>query len=121
MSIDPESQNRITPLAQRRATPMRSRHPIVPAAALLLAALFSPGAHAQGYRLGDVLIPESSIECREDIGVRAHTSLQIFVGRGHGVGHDGGLGPGGGITPTQLRQAYSLPSTGGSQIIAIVD
>src|SRR5579862_2216233 len=100
---------------------MKPRHPIFLAATALFAVTFLPGAHAQGYRTGDVLIPESSIECPEDIGVRAHTNLQIYVGPGHGIGHDGGGGPGGGLTPAQLRQAYSLPSTGGSQIIAIVD
>jgi subtilase family serine protease len=100
---------------------MKPRHRIALAAATLLAAIASSGAHAQGVRVGDELIPESSIEYREDIGLRAHTNLHIFVGPGHGVGFDGGLGPGGGMTPAQLRSAYSLPSTGGSQIIAIVD
>jgi hypothetical protein len=90
-------------------------------AVALLAATASHGAHAQGVRRGDMLTPESSIEYREDIGVRAHTNLHIVVSPGKGIHFDGGEGPGGGMTPAQIRQAYSLPSTGGSQIIAIVD
>jgi subtilase family serine protease len=107
---------------------MRSRHRHVPAAALFAAALFgfsllgAPPAQAQGYRIGNTLIPDSSIEYPGDAGIWAHTYLQIYIGpHGRGVGFNGGLGPGGGLSPAQLRQAYNLPSTGGSQIIAIVD
>jgi subtilase family serine protease len=78
--------------------------------------------HAQGVRIGNHLIPASSIESVKDIGVRAHTHIQILVGPPGGkAGYYGGLGPDGGFTPAQLRAAYNLPSSGGSQIIAVVD
>src|SRR5579862_7968511 len=115
--------------ATQRSTRMRSRHPITLAVVFLLAALFSPRIHAQGYRIGNRIIPDSSIERPGDIGHRAHTFLHILAGPDGnplsdnmpGFGPDGGLGPAGGLDPTQLRQAYNLPATGGSQIIAIVD
>src|SRR5262249_48867676 len=34
---------------------------------------------------------------------------------------EGGLGPNGGMTPAQIRSFYGMPSTGGSNVIAIVD
>ncbi|HLV81165.1 MAG TPA: IPT/TIG domain-containing protein [Chthonomonadaceae bacterium] len=68
----------------------------------------------------DIIVPPSSIENPEDAGVRAHTHLLIFNTRG-GLTPAGGLGPGGGMTPAQMRSFYNLPSSGGGQIIAIVD
>ena len=100
---------------------MTFRIRIVLAAAVLLAATFSLRAHAQGFRIGNQLIPESSLEYPGNIGIWAHTYLQILIGPRGGLGFDLGLGPAGGMTPAQMREAYSLPSTGGSQIIAIVD
>ena len=94
---------------------MRSLLRSVLAAAALLGAASSLGAHAQGYRIGNRIIPESSIEHPGDAGKRAHTHLQILAGPA------GGLGVGGGISPAQMRTFYNLPSTGGSQIVAIVD
>ena len=92
------------------------------ASATLLTTTLMLGAHAQGVRIGNRLIPASSIELPNDIGVRAHTHIQILVGPSAGkIGFFGGLGPAGGMTPAQLRSFYNLPSTGGSQIIAIVD
>ena len=90
--------------------------------AVLLAVILPRYATAQGVQIGNRLIPRSSLEYFGDIGKRAHTNFQIVLSSPQGsVGRDGGLGPSGGLTPAQLRQAYSLPSTGGSQIIAIVD
>ena len=88
----------------------------------LMAANFTIGSQAQGVRVGNVYIPASSIEHPRDIGVRAHTCFEIYVGPRGGKGAPGGgNGPAGAMTPQQIRQFYNLPSTGGSQIIAIVD
>src|SRR6266852_3269575 len=64
---------------------------------------------------GSVLIPDTSIERREDMGIRAHTNHVIqfrpeFVGTSPS-----------GETPASIRSVYNIPSTGGSGIIAIVD
>jgi len=64
---------------------------------------------------GSVLIPDTSIERREDMGIRAHTNHVIqfrpeFVGTSPS-----------GETPASLRSVYNIPSSGGSGIIAIVD
>lgn len=64
---------------------------------------------------GDVLIPDTSLEARQDIGVRSHTNHLVLL---HPAG---GLGPGGGMSPTQLRDFYGLPATGGHDVIAIID
>jgi len=46
---------------------------------------------------------------------------EIIMSPREGVEYEGG-GPGGGLTPQELREAYKLPSTGGStSTIAIVD
>jgi len=63
-----------------------------------------------------VLIPESTIEHPEDLGLRAHTNHLIrFEGRAAGGGAPSGE------TPASLRSLYNLPSSGGSGVIAIVD
>ncbi len=63
-----------------------------------------------------VLIPESTIEHPEDLGLRAHTNHLIrFEGRAAGGGAPSGE------TPASLRSVYNLPSSGGSGVIAIVD
>src|SRR5579859_3802541 len=100
---------------------MRSLHPVIAAVAAILAATLSLPARTQGVQIDNRIIPESSLQYPGDIGVRAHTHLQILAWPQRGAGFDGGLGPGGGLTPAQLRAAYSLPAAGGSQIIAIVD
>ena len=71
---------------------------------------FPLGAYAQ-----DVYVPASSIEGPLDAGVQMHTNHLILIVPA------GGLGPGGGITPAQLRAFYNIPSAGGSNVIAIVD
>jgi len=63
-----------------------------------------------------VLIPATSIELPEDVGIRAHTNHLIRF-----EGKPGGGGSPSGETPSSLRLVYSLPSTGGSGVIAIVD
>jgi len=62
-----------------------------------------------------ILIPDTSIEQPEDVGVRAHTNHQIRFEPDRG-----GTSPSG-MSPATLRTVYSLPSSGGSGVIAIVD
>ncbi len=63
-----------------------------------------------------VVVPESTIERPEDVGLRAHTNHLIRDERRGG----GGSSPSG-ETPASLRAVYNLPSTGGGGVIAIVD
>jgi kumamolisin len=63
-----------------------------------------------------VLIPESTIEHAEDVGLRAHTNHLIKF-----EGKSGGGGSPSGETPGSLRSVYNLPSSGGGSVIAIVD
>jgi kumamolisin len=72
-------------------------------------------AQGQGPEHAAVLIPDSSIEHAGDRGAFAHTNHQIRIRP------EAGIGPNGGVTPGQIRAAYSLPSTGGSFTIYIVD
>src|SRR5229473_7356000 len=62
-----------------------------------------------------VLIPATSIEQAEDVGVRAHTNHLIRFEPDRG-----GTSPSG-LSPATLRSVYSLPATGGGGTIAIVD
>src|SRR5713101_9197622 len=62
-----------------------------------------------------ILIPATSIEQAEDVGVRAHTNHLIRFEPDRG-----GTSPSG-TPPATLRSVYSLPSTGGAGTIAIVD
>ncbi len=71
-------------------------------------------AQAQGRVYGDIYVPDSSVERPRDIGSRFHTNHLIMVQP------RGGLGPSGGMTPAQIRSFYSIPSTGGHDVIAIV-
>ncbi len=63
-----------------------------------------------------VLIPASTVEHPEDVGLRAHTNHLIRFERKHGGG-----GTPSGETPASLRLVYNLPSSGGNGVIAIVD
>jgi subtilase family serine protease len=83
------------------------------AASALAAASWVPARGQNGN--GRVILPDSSIEQPGDRGIRAHTNHLILAGPA------GGLGPGGGMTPAQIRGFYNLPSTGGTGVIAIVD
>ena len=78
----------------------------------------------QGRHIGNVFIPDTSIERPEDIGARAHTNHKIFAGPANGLGSAGGLGPSGGMTPNQVRAFYgfqAITNTTGSGTIVIVD
>jgi len=63
-----------------------------------------------------VVVPESTVELPEDVGLRAHTNHLIRDERRVGSGSSPS-----GETPASLRAVYNLPSTGGSDVIAIVD
>ncbi len=69
---------------------------------------------------GNVLVPESSVPLAADRGLNAHTNHLILLRQNPGTPF-GGLGPGGGMTPGQIRSFYNQPSTGGAGAIAIVD
>ncbi len=76
--------------------------------------LGQPG-QGQGAEHAAVLIPDSSLEHAEDVGVRAHTNHLIkfdpqFVGTAPA-----------GETPASIQAVYNIPSLGGSGTIAIVD
>ncbi len=106
----------------------------VAAAAAWLAA--GGGAAQAAAALGEIVTPPSGVEKPTDVGLRAHTNVEVFVPAG-------GFGPGGPQpfsgylieTPASLACAYSLVTavpgcnpykvtrnpTGGSNAIAIVD
>jgi len=65
---------------------------------------------------GSIHVPDSTIEDPSDRGLRAHTNHLIRLGE-----PEGGLGPGGGMTPAQLRSFYGLGSSGGTGLVVIVD
>lgn len=83
--------------------------------------LFGLAVAAVGQVSGPIIVPDTSLERPQDVGFRAHTNHLIFDHVRFGAPL-GGLGPGGGMTPAQIRSFYNLPSTGGSgAVIAIVD
>jgi len=90
---------------------------------LSVAAPASAQEEGQSRRVGNVLIPDTSIERSEDVGVRAHTNHKIFLGPTNGLGSAGGLGPSGGMAPNQIRAFYGVPDTAttGSGVIVIID
>ncbi len=73
-------------------------------------------AQGQGPEHAAVIIPDSTVEHPDDIGARAHTNHLIFMGHGGTVGSSPS-----GETPASIRPVYSIPSTGGGGVIAIVD
>lgn len=94
-----------------------------PFVSVVVSVMFSLAAPNPGFSQSEtgrqhaaVLIPDTSIERAEDIGVRAHTNHLIRF-----EGKPGGGGSPSGETPASLRAVYKLPSIGGSGVIAIVD
>ncbi len=71
---------------------------------------------AQGQ--GRVIVPDSSVEHAQDIGVRAHTNHQIFV-PASAPSPTTSAPPG--YWPTTIQAAYQIPSVSGAGVIAIVD
>jgi subtilase family serine protease len=63
-----------------------------------------------------VLVPESAGSSPQDRGVRYHTHLRVLVAGDASASSTAQFN-----TPATIRSAYSLPSTGGSQAIALVD
>ena len=94
---------------------------------LLVATLMLSGvpplmAQGQGPSHAAIIIPDSSIEHAEDIGVRVHTNHLIHAdGFGNGTISASGSTSPSGQTPSSIRTIYNLPSTGGGGTIAIVD
>jgi subtilase family serine protease len=86
------------------------------ALSLLVAGLLLP-AHAQDRGRGAVYVPDSSVEDPADRGQRAHTNHRMLVSPGLGLDKASG----GGMTSAQIQAFYSLPSSGGVGIIAIID
>lgn len=75
-------------------------------------------AMAQGPAVPDrfsIVVPASTLERLEDVGVRAHTNHLLMVRPRAGSATPTGM------TPAQIRTAYDLPSTGGWGAVAIVD
>lgn len=70
-----------------------------------------------GHSHAAVLVPPTTIELPEDIGLRAHTNHLILLDRRPGKNS----GSPSGETPSSLHSVYNLPSSGGSGIIAVVD
>ena len=85
------------------------------AATALLSSLALTAQEGRSRIEGKVLIPDTSIEQPEDIGVRAHTNHKILIEPA------GGLGPAGGMSPNQLRAFYGVPSAPSGGTIVIVD
>ncbi len=86
---------------------------LVLAVLLLGTALAFPQGRSLGQ--GQVVVPDSTKELPEDVGARAHTNHLVFVRPGFT-----GTVPSG-ETPASIRAVYSIPSTGGAGVIAIVD
>jgi len=72
-------------------------------------------AQGQGSQHAAVLVPDSTIEHAQDVGIRAHTNHLIRINP-----QFTGTAPAG-ETPASIRAVYNLPSGGGSGTIAIVD
>jgi len=76
-------------------------------------------AQGQSTNRGVVVVPDTTVEHAEDVGLRAHTNHLIFV-----TSQPSPLASSpSGLSPANIRSAYSLPSsnTGGTGVIAIVD
>ncbi len=68
---------------------------------------------------GIIVIPETTVEHPEDVGIRAHTNHLILVLPDKGATPTATSPQG--QTPGTIRPVYNLPSTGGAGRIAIVD
>jgi len=74
-------------------------------------------AQSQGSQHAAVLVPDSTVEHAQDKGIRAHTNHLIRL---QANPTPNAISPSG-ETPQTIRPVYNLPSSGGSQTIAIVD
>ncbi len=89
-------------------------------AALLLLAACRLWAQGESPKHASVLVPDTSVERAQDRGIRAHTNHLIRMDVKPDRPGGGARGPSG-ETPASIRAVYSLPATGGSGTIAIVD
>src|SRR5713101_2007114 len=94
------------------------RHPSTLSFAFVVVFLATCVSWAQAPRKFTILVPDTTVERTQDRGLRAHTNHLIRVEAK--PSRPGGGGPSG-ETPASVRPVYNLPSTGGSQTIAIVD
>jgi kumamolisin len=94
------------------------RHPGIWLFAVPVVFLANCISWAQAPRKFSIVVPDSSVQRAQDRGVRAHTNHLIRVEAK--PARPGGGGPSG-ESPASIRAVYNLPSTGGSQTIAIVD
>ncbi len=83
---------------------------------LMFAAAPTMVAQGQGQDHAPILIPDSSVEHPEDVGLLAHTNHLIRL-----AGPPGGGGVPSGETPQSIRPVYNIPSVGGANTIVIVD
>jgi kumamolisin len=88
--------------------------------AFLLLATCSLWSQGESPKHASVLVPDSSVERPQDRAIRAHTNHLIRMDVKPERPGGGGKGPSG-ETPASIRAVYALPSSGGSQTIAIVD
>lgn len=114
---------------------LRFTLPLVPLAALLGTALVHPVSASASPVTPDphpatnairsqILVPDTTVPRWSDTGIRAHTNHLVVVTATRSAT---GLRPNyvgsapSGETPQSIRGVYSLPSSGGSGVIAIVD
>ena len=97
---------------------MKILKPVLASLGLLLTSSALLFAQSQASQHATVLVPDSTVEHAQDIGIRAHTNHLIHVNPNFT-----GTAPSG-ETPASIRGVYALPSSltiGGSGKIAIVD
>src|SRR5579863_2627411 len=105
------------------ATPQATQNPS-PEDVLQNEASAQPAVVPELHRVGDLLIPDTSLERPQDVGrgLRAHTNHLILAtpvsepaepeaNKGSTVSYE---------TPASIHSAYNLPSTGGGAVIAVV-
>src|SRR5260370_8665391 len=92
------------------------KHPSTLPLAFAVPFLVTCVSWAQATKEFTILGPDTTVERAQDRGLRAHTNHLIRV---EGKPAFVGTAPAG-ETPTTIRPVYNLPSTGGSQTIAIV-
>ncbi len=93
------------------------KHPSTLPLAFAVLFLVTCVSWAQAPKQFTILVPDTTVERAQDRGLRAHTNHLIRL---EGKPAFVGTAPAG-ETPTTIRPVYNLPSTGGSQTIAIVD
>ncbi len=83
---------------------------------MLIAAAFPAFVQAAAPMPLPVLVPESAGKSANEWGYRSHTHLRVLVAANATASNTAQFN-----TPAMIRSAYSLPSTGGSGAIALVD